>query len=178
MSAKAASNKAQSKPLLKELKKHLKAAILPGDTPLDAPALDDIAAFLLEAAQKRSPSRSALKIESDTGEKRRLRIAIINDDMPFLVDSIAATITAQGLSIDQLIHPVVAVDRDKSGKLEGFAKKSDKHSCESLIYIETPRIDARQRRDLIAELRHLTVNRQGRSDGPLWRVLQCDGRAE
>ncbi len=139
-------------PLRQELKKHLKAAILPGDTPLDGKALDDAAAFLLDAAQTRAAARSSLKLESDTGE-RRLRIAIINDDMPFLVDSIAATITAQGLSIHQLIHPVVGVERDKTGALKSLTKASGAGSRESFIYIETPRVDARQRRDLIAELR-------------------------
>jgi len=151
MSAKAASSSAQSRSLLKELTRHLGAAILPGDTPLDRAALEEAAAFLLDAAQQRASSRSALKLESDTGE-RRLRIAIINDDMPFLVDSIAATITAQGLSIDRLIHPVVGVERAADGTLTGLGKKGG-GANESLIYIETPRVDARQRRDLIAELR-------------------------
>jgi glutamate dehydrogenase len=40
----------------------------------------------------------AVTIESvgGTSGERHLRIAVINDDMPFLVDSISATITAQG----------------------------------------------------------------------------------
>ncbi|MEP3422440.1 MAG: NAD-glutamate dehydrogenase domain-containing protein [Erythrobacter sp.] len=143
---------AKTQSLLKELKKHVNAAILPGDVPLDDDALCDATQFLLDAAEKRSSLRSALKIESDTGE-RRLRIAIINDDMPFLVDSIAAAITASGLSIDQLIHPVVAVERDDAGILTALGKKGGKGADESMIYIETPRIDARQRRDLVAQLR-------------------------
>ncbi len=156
MSAKKADDQAKSGAHLKELKKHLRAAILPGDTPLPAAALNDAAEFLLDAAAQRSASRSALKVESDTGSDtggRRLRIAIINDDMPFLVDSIAAAITGAGLSIDQLIHPVVAIERDGSGALVSLSKKGGAGANESLIYIETPRIDARQRRDLIAELR-------------------------
>ncbi len=143
---------AKSKPLLKELKKHLKAAILPGDAALQNSALDQATEFLLETAGKRAISRSSVKIESDTSE-RRLRIAIVNDDMPFLVDSIAATITALGLSIDQLIHPVVAIERDQTGSLKSLSKKGGSGSDESLIYIETPRIDAKQRRDLLVELR-------------------------
>ena len=155
MSAKAVSGKvsaADDAALVKELKKQLNAAILPGDTPLDGKALGEAAEFLLVAASTRAKSRSALKVESDTSE-RRLRIAIINDDMPFLVDSIAATLTAQGLSIDQLIHPVVGVERDEKGALTSIKKASVADACESFIYIETPRVDARQRRDLIAELR-------------------------
>ena len=150
--AKTKAKPTKSDPLLKELKKHLKAAILPGDIPLESGALDEAAAFLLDTAAKRAPSRSALKLESDTGE-RRLRIAIVNDDMPFLVDPIAAAITGQGLSIDRLIHPVVAVERDADGMLTGLSKKGAKTGNESLVYIETPRVDAKLRRDLLAELR-------------------------
>ena len=150
--------KTKSSPHLKTLTKQLEAAILPGDAALETAELEDIGAFLLEAAEKRADSRSALKFLSDTGKKakdhrRRLRIAIVNDDMPFLVDSIAATISAQGLSIEQLIHPVVSVTRDKSGNLTGLSKVGGKGKPESLIYIETPRIDARHRRELVAELR-------------------------
>ncbi len=140
-------------PLLKELKKHLKAAILPGDSSLEAAALTEAAEFLLEAAATRAKSRSALGFESDTGELRRLRIAIINDDMPFLVDSIAATISAHGIAIDQLLHPVVGVVRDDKGMLTGLSKPARAEATESFIYIETPRIDAKTRRELLAALR-------------------------
>lgn len=166
---------AKSKPLLKELKKHVMAAILPGDAPLESSDLDDAAEFLLGAAGKRAASNSSLKIESDTGERRRLRIAIVNDDMPFLVDSIAATITAVGLSIDQLIHPVVAIERDQTGALIGLSRKGGPGANESLIYIETPRIDARQRRDLVAELQ-VTLGdvRVAVNDWPKMRSVMAD----
>jgi glutamate dehydrogenase len=38
-----------------------------------------------------------------------MRIGIVNDDMPFLVDSIAMAIAARGLIIHRLLHPVVCV---------------------------------------------------------------------
>ncbi|MEO1221416.1 MAG: glutamate dehydrogenase, partial [Pseudomonadota bacterium] len=152
MSAKKSSSAAQSSALHKALKSSLSASILPGETPLEKSALESAARFLLEAAQKRAPSRSVITQESDTSE-RRLRIAIINDDMPFLVDSIAATITANGLSIDQLLHPIAQVTRDKSGVLTAIGGKDQNAKKESLIYIETPRVDARQRRSLLSDLR-------------------------
>ncbi len=149
--AKPSPSKSPNAKLRKALRKHLEAAILPGETPLDPDTLASTADFLLEAADTRAPSRSALKLESDTSE-RRLRIAIINDDMPFLVDSIASTIAAYGLSIEQLLHPVIGVERDDEGKLTGLPEK-DASGHESFVYIETPRIDAKQRRELIADLR-------------------------
>ena len=76
-------------------------------------------------------------------------IGIINDDMPFLVDSIASTISAHGLTIDRLVHPVVAVRRDAEGQLcevvDGAAAGEKR---ESMVYLETQRGDARQRRQL------------------------------
>jgi glutamate dehydrogenase len=149
---KSAPKAAPSGRLQKALSQQLADAILPGETPLDPAALEEAAQFLLETAQERAASRSALRLESDTGE-RRLRIAIVNDDMPFLVDSIAATITAQGLAIDQLLHPVVGVTRDANGVLTGIAQKGASTANESFIYIETPRVDARQRRQLLEDLR-------------------------
>jgi glutamate dehydrogenase len=44
-------------------------------------------------------------------------IEIINDDMPFLVDSISAELNRRERTIHLLIHPVIAVQRDSSGKL-------------------------------------------------------------
>ena len=139
----------------KRLVEHLGSAVLPGDTPLDGDALDDAASFLLEAGAKRSSKRSALALESSTGERRILRIAVINDDMPFLVDSIAATITALGMSINLLVHPVMPVERDEQGALTDIGKLGEDSEAarESMIYIETPRVDARQRRELLAQLR-------------------------
>ena len=55
MSAKKSGSKTQAKahPLVKPLESQLTAAILPGDAALDDDALEDIAGFLLEAAEKR-----------------------------------------------------------------------------------------------------------------------------
>ena len=61
LSAPAAPSKSGAKKLLKEIKKHLEAAILPGDIPLDADELDDAAAFLLSAAERRTSRSPALR---------------------------------------------------------------------------------------------------------------------
>jgi len=134
------------------LAERMSAAVLPGDTPLEGEELAEAAAFLLDAASHREAERAAICIESATDGRRRLRIALVNDDMPFLVDSIAATLTAQGVSIDRLVHPIIPVERDSSGQLTGLGSDDSEHR-ESFVYIETPRVDARHRRDLLAELR-------------------------
>ena len=138
--------------MLKRLERHMRESILPGETPLAGKAGSEAAAFLLKTAQGREVGRSALALISVSEERRFLRIAIANDDMPFLVDSIAATIAAQGIAIDRLVHPVICVSRNASGELTRLGTAADK-ARESLIYIETERVDARQRRALEIALR-------------------------
>ena len=129
---------------------HLAASILPGEPPLDPATLREAADFLLDAMAKRRPGEARIAIASSTGDKRCLRIALINDDMPFLVDSIAGAIGAQGLAIDVLLHPVAKVARDADGAVTALGGAAG--APESLVYIETPRADARQRRALEAAL--------------------------
>ncbi len=151
--------KAPDSSLLKPLAASLKASILPGDVMLDPKGIDEAARFLLDAGAQRLSRTSVITMESTTEERRRLQIAIINDDMPFLVDSIAATITAHGLGIDCLVHPVIAASRNCEGELIALAhpsEETDYKLTESYIYIETPRIDARQRRELLTAL-HATL---------------------
>jgi glutamate dehydrogenase len=151
--------KAPEDKLQAALKAHLEASLLPGDAPLDAAALDEAAGHLLAAAHVRAPGAALVQIASAGGERRHLRIAVVNDDMPFLVDSIASTIAAQGLAIDRLLHPVVPVTRDADGVITALGEPGGKQATgprESLIHVETPRVDARQRRELLEEL-HTTL---------------------
>ena len=56
----------------------------------------EAAQFISEIAAVRLPGELAIKLESTGGEagRRRMRLAIVNDDMPFLVDSVANAIAA------------------------------------------------------------------------------------
>ncbi len=45
-------------------------------------------------------------------------LEVINDDMPFLVDSLAAFLTERGIGIHTLLHPVLTVVRDANGVLK------------------------------------------------------------
>jgi len=138
------------------LAQRLSAALLPGDAPFAVDELAAAAAFLCTAASTRESGEAAITIETVSGNaaERFMRIGVINDDMPFLVDSIATTIAAQGLTIDRLVHPVLPVRRDAQGVLtevvEGQAA-GEQH--ESMVYIETRRADAKIRRTLESALR-------------------------
>ena len=110
----------------------------------------EAAAFVLDVAARRNPGELALKMKSIGGEagKRRMRLAIVNDDMPFLVDSVAGAIAARGLGIHRLLHPVIKVRRDESGRIKAIGEGNP----ESIIYIELDRCEARRRQELVEEL--------------------------
>ena len=47
-------------------------------------------------------------------------IEMVNDDMPFLVDSVAAAISRQNLNIHITIHPIMRVQRDARNRAKGI----------------------------------------------------------
>jgi glutamate dehydrogenase len=155
----------------------LTASALPGETEgLGGEALAGAAAFVARVAANRAPGTPALGIESlgTTGGPRRMRLAIVNDDMPFLVDSVSAAIDAQGLGIHRLLHPVAAVQRDPHGRLEALPAKAERH--ESVIYLEVDRADARVRRTLADEI--LAVLRDVHAAVEDWPKMQIAMRTE
>ncbi|MFN3423629.1 MAG: NAD-glutamate dehydrogenase domain-containing protein [Novosphingobium meiothermophilum] len=163
------------------------AALLPDEArDFDAARLAEAARFTAAAAAVRKAAEPAIVIESVSaarGAERHLRIAIINDDMPFLVDSVTSAITAQGLAIDRLVHPVAAVRRDGEGRLIGLpAGDASGERRESIIYLETERADARQRRALAGVLSEVLADvRAAVADWPLMQAAMradADGLAD
>ena len=127
-------------------------SVLPGDTVFAPDELRLAAAFMADAAVRREGTEPVVQIASASEGRRMTRIALVNHDMPFLVDSVAAAIAAQGLSIDRLVHPVISVSRSADGTLEAVGE-ADSAQRESMIYIEADRVDAIQRRELDRALR-------------------------
>jgi glutamate dehydrogenase len=71
-------------------------------------------------------------------------IEIVNDDMPFLVDSVTMEVNRIGLALHSVIHPVFRIWRGKEGGIErvglGAADAGDAHSrLESFIHFEIDR---------------------------------------
>ncbi len=146
-------DKAGRPEMVARLARQMAGSLLPGDRPFPPAEREAAARFMLEAAAQRDPGEAAICLESGANGRRLTRIAIINPDMPFLVDSVAAAIAAQGLAIDRLVHPVSPVRRDVAGRLLELPRKPEPGDRrESMIYIEAARIDARQRRDLASAI--------------------------
>ncbi|GAA3698523.1 NAD-glutamate dehydrogenase [Sphingomonas cynarae] len=109
------------------------------------------AAFVATTGAVRAPGQPVIALEPIATDdvRRRMRVAIVNDDMPFLVDSIAAAIVGLDIAIHRIIHPVVPVTRDDQGQLVEVGNGA---AHESMIYLELERADARDRRELTAAL--------------------------
>ncbi|CAM4277743.1 glutamate dehydrogenase [Novosphingobium lubricantis] len=169
--------------LSQALAQRFAAALLPDEAvDFDAARLAQAAQFAVAAARVRQGGDPAIAIESVSGaqgEARHLRIAVINDDMPFLVDSITSAITAQGLAIGRLVHPVVAVRRNGDGVLDAFPDgDAAGERRESIVYLETERADARQRRALLAALAETLADvRAAVADWPQMQAAMRDDAA-
>ena len=164
-----------------QLENALATALTEGALPGETQGIDSetAAAFIAKAAVRRQPGKAAVAIASITGgagEARRMRLAIINDDMPFLVDSVAGAIGAHGLGIDRLLHPVLSVRRDEAGDLLAILPPgSSGERRESIIYMEIERADARIRRALEAELQAVLADvRAAVTDWPKLQIALRD----
>jgi glutamate dehydrogenase len=77
-------------------------------------------------------------------------LEILNDDMPFLVDSVLGELGEHALDIRLLVHPVFTVERDEAGRLTAFkgTRKTDGRS-ESFIHIHVAGLDDEAQRAAI-----------------------------
>src|SRR5215203_2005834 len=69
-------------------------------------------------------------------------VEMVNDDMPFLVDSTRMEINSQGYAIHMILHPVMKVRRDEEGQLiDVLPPDADEEDAiaESVIHVEVDR---------------------------------------
>ncbi len=75
-------------------------------------------------------------------------------DSPFLVDSVTSELEARGLGVREVIHPVVGVTRDASGRINAVLHARDTETRESVMHFELERrLDATELADLADSVR-------------------------
>ena len=96
--------------------------------------------------QERAPGALKLRIfnptqEIDGWQSSHTVVAMLKDDMPFIIDSTAAYLAAQQLTIHRLIHPVLEIGRDGAGMLTDVQSATGHGSAhlESCVLIEIDR---------------------------------------
>ena len=74
----------------------------------------------------RKPGTPKIRFETRGTSGRRSRrpidsvLEIVNDDMPFLVDSVLGELAERGVDVRFVVHPVFTVERDAAGRLIAF----------------------------------------------------------
>jgi len=89
----------------------------------------------LDFAMQRRSGQALLRVFNTTSQEHGYEskftfVEMVNDDMPFLVDSVAAAIDRHDLAVHITVHPVVTVRRNSKGRLTHIAKASDKTTCD------------------------------------------------
>ncbi|HEX3673191.1 MAG TPA: NAD-glutamate dehydrogenase [Rhizomicrobium sp.] len=93
----------------------------PEDVTRYAPeSLAALAALVFENSLKRKPGETLVSLfdmnaQSRDGARKETILLAVNDDMPFLFDSLLADTSAQGLRVHALFHPIMPASRDASG---------------------------------------------------------------
>ncbi len=130
----------------------------PGE--LDERSGEDLAGAALTLwhhVRRRRPNAPTIEIfnptvEDDGWHTPHTVIVVVNDDMPFLVDSTTAFLAGEGLTIHRIVHPVVDVRRDEEGVLTAIRAPGEETAAiaESWMLIE---IDRRSNEEAAEALR-------------------------
>src|SRR6185312_6668594 len=97
--------------------------LMPSDlAPFSAHDRERMAASMWALAQKRKPGILKMRLFNPSPVKDGWTVdhtvlETVNDDMPFLVDSITGALQRRGLSVHLVIHPVMRVKRNAQGEL-------------------------------------------------------------
>ncbi len=99
-----------------------------------------LAAGMLEFARTRKPGKANVRVfnptlKADGWESAHTVLQIVNDDMPFLVDTVTLALAEQGIGVHVLGHPVISIARDKAGKLSSVGNGA----LESVMLLEIDR---------------------------------------
>ncbi len=129
----------------------------PEDLALRAPAdLYGAALSHWNYARKREPGQARVRVFNPSLEEHGWQsthtiIEIVNDDMPFLVDSVTMEVNRHGLTLHLIVHPIVAVLRGADGALVDVAPEDlQKARRESFIHVEIDRMVEPERLDALA----------------------------
>ncbi|AMR77587.1 NAD-glutamate dehydrogenase [Cupriavidus nantongensis] len=111
-----------------------------------------------QTAQKFTPGSARIRVYNPNLEEHGWHsdhtvVEIVNDDMPFLVDSVTMEINRQGLALHSAIHPVFRVWRGGSGieriAPAGAGEAGDGSRLESFIHFEIDRTGESSRLDAL-----------------------------
>jgi glutamate dehydrogenase len=108
------------------------------------PALAAIARGMREFAVQRVAGTPVIRVYNPDSERNGWSsphsvVEIINDDMPFLVDSVVLALSRLGVAAQLIIHPVLKVRRDQGGHWLDLDSPDSDIDGESLMHVQIDR---------------------------------------
>ncbi|MDH5833784.1 NAD-glutamate dehydrogenase [Luteimonas kalidii] len=99
-----------------------------------------LATDLLEFMRRRKPGTAQVRLfnpglKSHGWESPHTVLQVVNDDMPFLVDSVTMALAERAVGVHVLGHPVIQIARDKAGRLAAVGEGE----TESVMHLEIDR---------------------------------------
>ncbi len=106
-------------------------------------------------ARKREAGRARVRVFNPSVQEHGWQsthtiIEIVNDDMPFLVDSVTMEVNRQGLTLHLIIHPVIRVNRADGTATGVLPDDSTAGGRESFMHIEVDRMSDPARMEALA----------------------------
>ncbi len=113
-----------------------------------------LASDMLEFARVRKPGAANVRVfnasqKLNGWDSQHTVLQIVNDDMPFLVDSVSMALADAGIGVHVLGHPLLRFTRNKTGKITAVGEGKP----ESLMLLEIDRQPAEQMPVIEARIR-------------------------
>jgi len=108
---------------------------------IDSETLFGAAIAHMKLGLTRKPGRAVVRVYNPTLEEHgwtsdHTVVEVVNDDMPFLVDSMTTEFARRDLTVHLLIHPVYHVDRDGGNRAKNFAAPVGGAGDESYMHFQ------------------------------------------
>lgn len=126
---------------LRQLYGNVAAHDLAGAKPVD---LAGAAASIFEFGQKRKAGQSKVRVINpvagdDGWGSQNTIVEVVNDDMPFLVDTITSELNRQGHTVHLVVHPIIRVTRTPAGAMKTVVPaegRDDLATSESYMHVQ------------------------------------------
>jgi glutamate dehydrogenase len=115
-------------------------------------ALVSLASEAFEWIQQRAPDEIKVRVRNLADRPGHTVLEVVQDDRPFILETLELILDRFGVQERVVIHPIVAIERDDSGRMLDIRSGSNGELLESYVYIEfAPQIERKRR---LEELDH------------------------
>jgi glutamate dehydrogenase len=108
--------------------------------------LATLAAEAFAWAWQRDPTSASVRVRNPDDRPGNTVIEVLQDDRPFIVDTLALALSRHGFQERLVLHPLLRITRDAQGRLQGVEPSENGAPLESYVYVEAvPRVEDEDR---------------------------------